>query len=124
VAADHYVPLTVSRLSSDGVTVLRLEGELDLAAAPQLRAELDEVTDDSGTSSLTLDLAGVSFIDSTGLQELLVALRRLRDRGGTLVLTNPRPIAMRLFEITGLIGVFDIRTADRDGLRSIQAPAS
>ena len=124
MAADRYVPLTVSRLSSDGVTVLRLEGELDLAAAPQLRAELDKVTDDSDTSSLTLDLAGVSFIDSTGLQELLVALRRLRDRGGTLVLTNPRPIAIRLLEITGLVGVFDIRTADRDGSRSVQAPAS
>lgn len=124
MAAEPFAPLTVSRLSLEGITVLRIEGELDLAAAPQLRAELAPVTQDEVMTSLTIDLSGVSFIDSTGLQELLIALRQLRERGASMVLSNPRPSAMRLFQLTGMLGVFDVRPASGDAPRPIQSPAS
>ena len=62
----------------DGATgVLRLEGELDLAAAPALRKRIDEFDGEL----LVLDFAHATFIDSAVLKELLRARVELGERG-------------------------------------------
>src|SRR5687768_1460313 len=62
------------RPAPDGVALLVLEGELDLAAAPALRAGIDGAA--SGRA-LVLDFADVTFIDSAVLKELLRARAEL-----------------------------------------------
>ena len=74
----------------DGATgVLTLEGELDLAAAPELRKRVDEFDGES----LVLDLTRVTFIDSAVLKELLRARAELSEKGVRLVLASvPGPV--------------------------------
>ena len=85
--------------------VVRVVGELDLATAPQLRELLVDLVA-RGSRHVTLDLAEMAFIDSTGLKVFVAGLQRLRDCGGELALRSPSAGAMRVFEITGLTTIF------------------
>jgi len=88
----------------DGVTgVLTLEGELDLAAAPELRKRVDEFDGES----LVLDLTRVTFIDSAVLKELLRARAELSEKGVRLVLASvPAPVR-RLLDLTRTSELFE-----------------
>jgi len=87
--------------------VVRLIGELDLATAPRLSEELGDLVA-GGILHVTLDLAELVFIDSTGLSILVSGLERLRNMGGNLALRSLNASTMKVFEITGLTGIFDI----------------
>ena len=92
-----------------GLTTARLVGELDLFTAPGLHERLSTLFDE-GVRTLTLDLSELEFIDSTGLAELVVALKRHREGGGDVVLRCPRPSTAKVLEISGLDRVFVVTT--------------
>jgi anti-sigma B factor antagonist len=92
-------------------TVVSVSGEVDVATAPTLRQRLDEALD-RGPGLLVVDLTGVSFIDSTALGVLIGAHERCTAAGTTLRLVVAEPRILKIFEITGLTELFDIR-ADR-----------
>jgi anti-anti-sigma factor len=77
---------------------LRLVGELDMATAPKLQAALAMIPP---TGTVTLELGGLSFIDSTGLH---VIVRYAESLGGAspLVLRNASASLLRLLAITKL----------------------
>jgi anti-sigma B factor antagonist len=74
---------------------LVLSGELDLATASILQSALDG---HQGDGDLTLDLAGLSFMDSTGIKILITAARALEGRG-CLILRSPAPPIRRVLEL-------------------------
>lgn len=76
----------------------RLCGEVDAHTAPTLAAALGELPADV----VMLDMAGVSFMDSSGLRVLMEASTRAREGGGDLVVARPSPAVARLVEISGL----------------------
>jgi len=55
-------------------------------------------------SVVKVDVAGVSFMDSSGLRVLMDATTRARDQGGDLIVANPTAAIVRLVEISGLAG--------------------
>lgn len=94
-------PLLGTRVEGrDGVAVIALSGELDMATAPILRENLARV-EDSGAGTIALDLREVTFIDSSGLEEFLEARGRAQDNGHRLLVSGASPAAQRLFELTG-----------------------
>jgi anti-sigma B factor antagonist len=97
----------ISISESPGTTVVAVAGELDVATAPALRAELYRVID-QGVATIVVDLADMDFIDSTGLGVLVGALKRMKERSGALELRSLPPSAQRVFEITGLTQAFTI----------------
>jgi anti-sigma B factor antagonist len=103
-------PFRLSVSAATDPAVVSLEGELDLAAAPELRECLVRLTE-GGATDIVLDVAQLAFIDSTGLSVLVMALNRSRAVGGSTVLRHPSPSIMRLLEITGLLAVFDVEGA-------------
>lgn len=82
---------------ADGEIVL--SGELDVATGGLLDTRLDACP---GSESVTLDLAGITFIDSSGLRVLIEHHQRLDDGGGELRLVRVSETAARLLEIAGL----------------------
>ena len=91
--------------------VVEVAGELDLHSAPQLRAEIGRSLENK-SSRIVIDLAGVTFLDSTGVGVLVGALKRAREADGDLHFCNAQSRVRRVFEITGLIGalpLFDTR---------------
>jgi anti-anti-sigma factor len=86
---------------SSGVRI-RLDGELDLATAPELDRLLDELAR-HGHSRLLVDLTGLKFMDSTGLASIVRALRTADDNGHRLSVRRGSPQVQRLFELTGIV---------------------
>jgi anti-anti-sigma factor len=78
---------------------LLLSGELDVSTTPSLDARL-RATDAGGV--VTLDLAGLTFIDSSGLRVLIAHHQRFESAGGRLQLANVSSRASRLLEMAGL----------------------
>jgi anti-sigma B factor antagonist len=73
-------------------------GELDIYTAPSLERALLEVED--ARPLLVVDLAGLGFIDSTGLSVLLAASERARRQGRRLIVVRPPLPALRVFTLT------------------------
>ena len=102
--AEH---LTVSS-GDDESGAIRVVGELDAYSAPVLEAELSRGVRDG---ELRLDMAGITFIDSTGLRVVVSADNRLREAGGGLVVVDPSPSVLRLLQLTSLDDRFRIESA-------------
>jgi anti-anti-sigma factor len=98
--------IEVDERGTDGV-LLTLRGELDPHTAPRLKERIDDALA-SNRADLTLDLAGVTFIDSSGLRVILSGHKEANERGGRLVLQSPSPTARRLLDITGLLDHIDV----------------
>ena len=84
-----------------------LVGELDPHTAPILRSSVDDAVSDA-TATLVLDVAGLQFIDSSGLRVIISAHKTMDERGGRLVLRAPTDNTRRLLEITGLADHVDL----------------
>lgn len=104
-----YAPFTLDVHDEDGPSPLvSITGDLDIVTAPVLR----QLFVDHAAESLTLDLSGVTLIDSTSLGVLVAAHKRAARDGRRIVLRGVPPMQMRLFELTGLTGYINI---DPDG---------
>lgn len=76
-------------------------GALDLDTAPQLSDALRPLLDAGGHTAL-VDLAAVTFLDSTGLTCLIAAYRTTMDTGAHLALIAPSPPVQRMLDLTGV----------------------
>jgi anti-anti-sigma factor len=85
----------------DGVVVLPVNGELDLASVNQLRTALDAALREEA-EVVRVDATGVSFLDSSALGVLLAAAKRLAERGGRMELLCVSPSIRRILEMTGI----------------------
>ncbi|GGL09456.1 anti-sigma-B factor antagonist [Planomonospora parontospora subsp. antibiotica] len=94
--------LNVRTWRDDSCTVIKAEGELDMASAPRFRAAIDEVLDPPGRPCLVMDLTEVPFCDSVGLGILVGTLTRVRDARGRLVLVTAPGMITHLLTITNL----------------------
>lgn len=107
----------VSRRREEGVEVLTLSGELDITTVQDVSPVLDDVLD-SGADRLVVDLSEVSFADSSALNLLL----RTRTRTSLYVAGPLQPFVGRLFEVTGITGVLNVRATLDDALRAAAQP--
>jgi anti-sigma B factor antagonist len=102
-----------------GTTVLAVGGDVDLHTAPQLRDRIRTLVDE-GTRRLVVDMTGVEFLDSTGLGTLLGSRKQLVALDGRLALAGLSDHVLKVFEITSLDQVFDIRPTVDEALRGIE----
>ncbi|HST55036.1 MAG TPA: STAS domain-containing protein [Solirubrobacteraceae bacterium] len=77
-------------------------GEIDFASAPSMQARITAACDRARTRQLILDLAGVGFMDSSGLRVLLHLRRELAGEHGGLVLLGPTEEVRHILTLTGL----------------------
>ena len=97
------------RITVDAVEearLLRVAGEIDASTADELRREVRAARDERAT--LLLDLAGVDFIDSTGLRLLLDASREAACAGWPFFIVRPSPTVQRLIGVTATASLLPI----------------
>jgi anti-sigma B factor antagonist len=94
-------PLLVSRTDDGRVVRLMLSGELDMSTATSLELEL-QTAEARRPPVIVLDLSQLRFMGVSGLRAILDAARRARREGRQLVVTNPVPHILRLFELTAI----------------------
>jgi len=104
VSEHSYTPWSIETHPADGGTCLTLRGELDAATAMQLRDHV--VATDGG--EVHLDLAGITFMDSSGLAAILEAHRRLADDHRRLVLGARSTAVQRVLDLSGVTAHLDL----------------
>jgi anti-sigma B factor antagonist len=87
---------------------MSVAGEIDLYTAPKLHSALMNTLAASAPLRLVVDMTGVEFCDSTGMNVLLAAQRRAREDGGDVQLASPRPAIRKVLQVTGLESVFTV----------------
>jgi anti-sigma B factor antagonist len=102
------VELNVSSRYHDDHTIVTICGEIDLYTAPRLHSELAGLLAEGMPARVIIDMSGVEFCDSTGMNVLLSCLRRARERGGELEIAAPRPAVRKILQVTGLDSVFTL----------------
>jgi anti-sigma B factor antagonist len=111
---------TVLRIrGSDGHLVVSLLGELDLADAAAVAAALIAAADRE--PRIVVDLAGLEFIDISGMAALVRARNHARQANGDLLLAAPRPQAIRLLSIPELVYGFSVYASAEEAVSSLEA---
>jgi anti-anti-sigma factor len=96
------VDLAIIEDASQGRTIVRLCGELDIASAPDLRERLLAILSRQTPIQLILDLSKLQFIDSSGIAVFVNTERRARLLGCTLALIAPQAPVWRVLQVCGL----------------------
>jgi anti-sigma B factor antagonist len=85
----------------DGVRLVHVEGEIDVANAGALRARLRAAVDDAGHDGVLVDLAQLTFLDARGLGSLMTGAAYAAHRHVPLTVVNTPAPVRRIMEITG-----------------------
>lgn len=105
--------LDITVVPSPTVTALFVGGEIDMATAPQLReAALEALR--ASPPQLDIDLADVTFMDSTGLYVLIATMRRAELLGIGFTLCRLPARITRLLELAGAKDLFSYRDSRSD----------
>ncbi len=100
-------PVAVTTRQQGGFTVVSVTGEVDLYSSPRMREAIL-----AGVSRkdprVIVDLAGVSYMDSSGIATLVEALQLTRKHGGRLMLAGLTERVREVFELARLESVFEL----------------
>jgi anti-sigma B factor antagonist len=90
----------------DGTAVVALTGDVDLQSSPTVRQQLLASFDNH--TRVVVDLAGVTYIDSSGVASLVEAFQLARKKGGFFALVSVSPAVMRVLSLARLDRIFSI----------------
>lgn len=111
--------LEVQTKSENGISIVEIEGEVDLYSSPELRNVLLNLTK-SKTSAILIDLEKVKYMDSSGVATLVEALQQAKKYDGALKLGNLRDAVKDVFELSRLDKVFDIYETIEEAKRAFE----
>lgn len=102
----------------DGVTILDLSGRITLGEGSVVLR--DQIRDLLGKSEkkILLNLGDVTYIDSSGIGELVSAFTTVRNQGGELKLLNLTKKVHDLLQITKLYTVFDVKDDEASAIKA------
>ena len=105
--------------AGDDCAVLRIEGDIDAYAAPQISERVIDLAG-NGTVHIIADLRGAGFLDSAGLGALVGSRKELGARGGSLTLVAGPGRILQAFRITGLSDAFALHSCVPDAITADQ----
>ncbi|PZG14558.1 STAS domain-containing protein [Nonomuraea aridisoli] len=100
-------------------TVIHVVGDLDVAGAPRLRAELEQVLTAADPLKVVLDLSEVPFCDSVGLGVLVATLNQVQRQRGRMILVLAPGMIRHLLTITNLDRHFETSDSLREAHASL-----
>ena len=95
------------RRVGDDTHIVAVAGEIDLFTAPEFKQRVMAPIG-AGVDRVVVDLMETTFIDSSSLGVLIGAHRRLKSRGGRLLVACDNDAILKTFRVTGLDGVFGL----------------
>ena len=112
--------LDLKERQAGDVTILDLTGEVRIGEGSiSLRDSIRKLAD-AGKNKVLLNLAGVKYMDSSGVGELIANYTTLSRQGGQLKLLNLTDRIQNLLVITKLLTVFDSYENEAEALKSFQ----
>ena len=112
--------MKASQREVDGVTVVDLSGRITLGEGSVLLRDSIRDLIAKGTKKILLNLGDVTYIDSSGIGELVSAFTTVRNQGGELKLLNLTKKVHDLLQITKLYTVFDVKDDEAAAIQSFK----
>lgn len=97
--------MQVTSQEINNTLVISLVGELDEHSANYVRDMMDNVMSESNAGQVIVDLAGLEFMDSTGIGVMIGRYKKMKARGIPIFVTNPSKQIDRIFMMTALYDV-------------------
>ncbi|MCV7302073.1 STAS domain-containing protein [Mycobacterium barrassiae] len=110
-------PITTSVSHADGVAVLAVSGEIDLATIPAFEAAIADALKQRPTA-LIVDVSAVDFLASAGLQALVATHESVRGEAGFAVVADG-PATSRPIELTGLDQILSLHASVDDAKAAV-----
>ncbi len=104
---------------TDGVVLFDIEGEIDLYNAPALKNEIKKKIEEQ-KYNIVINLARVSYIDSSGIGALISSLSNLKKYQGGLKIVNVTGSVKKVFELTKLTSFFEIFDDEESAINSFK----
>jgi anti-sigma B factor antagonist len=112
--------LNINERQAGDVTVLDMSGKITIGeGSVALRTAIRRLLEE-GKKRILLNLAGVSYIDSSGIGELVSSFTAINNQGGQLKLLNLTQKLQDLLTITKLLTVFDVYEKEAEALNSFK----
>jgi stage II sporulation protein AA (anti-sigma F factor antagonist) len=108
--------LTVDLETIGDVLIVRLDGELDHHTADDLRSQMENAIDKYKTYHILLSLQNLHFMDSSGLGVILGRYKQITAKGGDMIICSINPVIYRLFELSGLFKIINIKESEHEAL--------
>jgi anti-sigma B factor antagonist len=116
--------LTIKVREENGVRVLRLAGRLILGKpADELHDTMQRLVAE-GARLFVLNLARVSYMDSSGLGQVVSAYTTVTRKGGRIVLVSPSPRTEQLLQVAKLVTVFDVFGSEAEAVGALTEKAA
>ena len=107
MTSDSNLEISVDQLGKDFVVLL--SGRINVYSSPDLRDSLRAIlSTEPPPRTVTVDLAGVPFIETSGIATLIEALRTAHNRQTGFCLQGLGGSVLRLFEVTGVLALFEL----------------
>jgi len=111
--------MEIAETRREGIVVLRLRGRLDASNAGTFAARLRAAIE-AGERRIVVEASELAYVDSAGLQALLVAAKALRPLAGRIVLAALREPVGRIVDIAGLSSVFALYPTESDAVAALR----
>jgi anti-sigma B factor antagonist len=106
IPSSSNLKISVDRVGKD--TVVQLTGRVDVDSSPDLRDRLRILlSEEALPETIIVDLAGISYIETSGVATLIEALRIARHHQTNFRLQGLSGAVLRLFEVTGVLALFE-----------------
>jgi anti-sigma B factor antagonist len=109
--------LELTTKEREGVTIVTMKGRLTVGEASAPREKVNELVA-AGKVNIIFDLAGVDYIDSTGLGGLVICFTSIKKAGGALKLLNLNKRNIELLVLTKLHTIFEVFSEEQDAVNS------
>ena len=113
--------MELSVRDQEGVTVIKVDGELDASNCRELGELFDRLLREN-RNQFVVDLEQVGFMDSSGLASLVKFFKQVRIGTGDVYLTGMQPSVRRVFELTRLDQVFEVHPVVDDAVKQFRSP--
>ena len=106
----------------EGTALVELAGELEVVSVDEFSVRMADLAG-GGRSHVVIDVGGITFIDSSGINAIIRAVRSIEERGGIAVVAAPSAVAQRVFAITRLPQLVPVEQDRQTALR-MPAPSN
>ena len=106
---------------ADGYEILNVIGEIDVYTAPQFKEAVNTIIS-TGQKDLIINMAQVTYMDSSGFGTLLSTTKRLRPEGGTVNLVACNSAIERMLKLTRLNTVFGTFSSIEEAISKVSEP--
>lgn len=116
VCFHHEAQVNISIRKAGSITILDLNGQLKLGESEQAFRQEFQAVVEQGTRHIAVNLAGVSYIDSSGIGSLVRAFTQVKKAGGRCVFFSPTKPVSQLIHMVRLDSVLEIAEDEASAL--------